>query len=332
VTYLNSEFIQLNQKYINEQYSLDLMYDTIIIGGGCAGLAAAMYAGRLNMKTLLLAGDIGGTITKTDNVENYPGFIKLTGMELAQKLEEHARDYDIEVVEEKADAITKKENCFYVKDRKSTYKAKTLIFATGSKWKKLNIPGEEEFSNKGVHYCALCDGIMYKNKVVSVIGGSDSAAKEALVLAEHASKVYILIRGDKIKGEPINNERVAKNEKIEVLTKTEISEIKGDTFVTHAILKDMRKLDLQGVFVAIGHIPLSDLAIPLGVKINKKKEIPIDRESQTNVPGIFAAGDVCDTVFKQAITGVGEAVSAVYSAYTYVSNSSISYCDENSKK
>lgn len=323
------------------------LYDSIILGGGCAGLAAGMYAGRLNLKTLVLGGDLGGTINLTDNVENYPGFIRLTGMELAKKLEEHARSYPIEIVEEKAVDVSKEvankdtaktDNCFSVKaSNDKTYHAKTLIIATGSKWKKLGVPGEEQFANRGVHYCALCDGAFYNNKIICVVGGSDSAAKEALVLASFGSKVYLLVRGEKLKGEPINNKRVAANKKIEVLTKTEIKEIKGEKFVSHVILNreinGSNILNTNAVFVEIGHIPLSELAVKLGVKVDARNEIIINRESKTNVPGIFAAGDVCDTVFKQAITGVGEAVAAVYSAYQYVSNNeSISYCDESTNK
>lgn len=298
-------------------------------------MAAGMYAGRLNLKTLVLGGDLGGTINLTDNVENYPGFIRLTGMELAKKLEEHARSYPIEIVEEKATDVSRAGNCFNVKaSNDKEYHAKTLIIATGSKWKKLGVPGEEQFLNRGVHFCALCDGAFYNNKIICVVGGSDSAAKEALVLASFGSKVYLLVRGEKLKGEPINNQRVADNKKIEVLTKTEIKEIKGEKFVSHVILnKEINGsniLNTNAVFVEIGHIPLSELAIKLGVKVDAKNEIIINRESKTNITGIFAAGDVCDTVFKQAITGVGEAVAAVYSAYQYLnSNSSISYGDEN---
>ena len=320
--------------------SSSALYDTIIIGGGCAGLAAGMYAGRLNLKTLVLGGDLGGTINLTDNVENYPGFIRLTGMELAKKLEEHARSYPIEIVEEKAIDVSKDAsgNCFTVKaTNDKSYHAKTLIIATGSKWKKLGVPGEEQYANKGVHYCALCDGAFYNNKIICVVGGSDSAAKEALVLASFGSKVYLLVRGEKLKGEPINNQRVADNKKIEVLTKTEIKEIKGEKFVTHVVLNKeingSNLLNTNAVFVEIGHIPLSELAVKVGVKVDAKNEIIINRESKTNVPGVFAAGDVCDTVFKQAITGVGEAVAAVYSAYQYVnSNASISYGDEHVEK
>lgn len=182
--------------------------------------------------------------------------------------------------------------------------------------------GAEEFKNKGVHYCALCDGALFQNKAVAVVGGSDTAAKEALLLAQYAKQVYIIYRGDKIRPEPVNGKLIEKNKKIEVMTKTNVVEIKGDKFVNKVVLDrehdGKKELALNGVFGAIGHIPLSDLAVKIGVKINKRNEIVIDRDSKTNVPGIFAAGDVVDSGFKQAITGVGEGVVAAHSAYQYV--------------
>ncbi|MBI2208518.1 FAD-dependent oxidoreductase [Candidatus Woesearchaeota archaeon] len=306
------------------------MYDTMIIGAGVVGLAAGMYAGRLNLKTVVLGATsgnelpIGGVITLTDTVENYPGFKHLTGQELAQKIEEHARDYDIEIKEEKATGITKdkKANCFVVKTEKSSYNTKTIIFATGAKWKELPMKGADKFKSKGVHYCALCDGALFKDKAVAVVGGSDSAVKEALLLANYAKKVYIIYRGEKIRPEPVNGKLVEKNKKIEVVTSTNVIEIKGDKFVNKVVLdkeyNGKKELELNGVFGAIGHIPLSDLAVKIGVKVNKKNEIMIDRDSKTNIPGIFAAGDVVDSGFKQAITGVGEGVVAAHSAYQYV--------------
>jgi len=306
------------------------MYDTVIIGAGVVGLATAMYAGRLNLKTVVLGATsgtelpIGGVITLTDTVENYPGFKHLTGQELAQKLEEHAKDYDIEIKEEKVTDVSKDEkmNCFVVKTEKTEYHTKTIIFATGAKWRELTMKGAEEFKNKGVQYCALCDGPLYKNKIVAVVGGSDTAAKEALLLAQYGKKVYIIYRGEKIRPEPVNGKLIDKNEKIEIISNTNVVEISGEKFVTKVTLdkeyKGSKELSVDGVFGAIGHIPISDLAVKLGVNINKKKEIMIDRSSKTNVKGIFAAGDVVDSGFKQAITGVGEGVVASYSAYTYI--------------
>jgi len=302
-------------------------YDTIIIGGGCVGFGAAMYCGRFGMKTLVLGDILGGTIILTHVVENYPGFVRLTGQELSDKLKEHALDYKefVEIKEEKATDVKKEENLFKVVTTDGEYFAKTLIFATGTKVRKLGVPGEDTYANKGVHYCMLCDGPIYRGKIMGVVGGSDSAAKEALLGAEFAKKVYIIYRGEKIRAEPINMQRVEqkiREGKIEIISDTNVVEIKGEKFANKLILdkpyKGNKEFAIDAVFVEIGHIPLSELAVKLGVKTDDKGEIIIDREAKTNVSGIFAAGDVVDTRFKQAITGVGEGVSASYSAYMYL--------------
>jgi len=306
-------------------------YDFIVIGGGGTGLAAAMYAARLEMKTLVLGHShgtelpIGGVITTTHIVENYPGFIKLSGHELAKKLEEHAREYkQVNLKSEKVTAINKVAGGFLVQTNKNKYEGKTILFATGTKWRKLEgVKGSEEFANKGVSYCALCDGPLYKNKIVAVVGGSDSAAKDALLLSEYAKKVYIIYRGEQIHPEPINLERIKVNKKIEIINNTNIKEIKGKDFVTGVLLdkpyKSSKELKLDGVFVAIGHIALSELAKPLSVKLNAHGEIIINHAtSETNVSGVYAAGDVTDQPFKQLITGVADGCVAAYSAYEYI--------------
>ncbi len=304
------------------------MYDIIIVGSGVTGFAAAMYAGRLNMQTLVIGETMGGTITLTNVVENYPGFKSITGMELAQRLEEHARDYDIEVVQ---DIVTKVESldktCVTVHTKDKEYRTKTVVFATGTKHRKLKVPGSDEFENRGVHYCALCDGPFFRDKVVGVVGGSDSAAKEALLLAEHASKVYLFIRGDRLKAEPINLKRVEVNQKVEVVTGVNVVEIQGDASVNKVVFDKeyggSKELSLDGVFVAIGLIPLSDIAKDFGVKTNAKGEILIDANSKTNLQGVYAAGDIADREFKQAITGVAEGVVATYSAYQYITEGAV---------
>ena len=305
-------------------------YDFIIIGGGGTGLAAAMYASRLGLKNLVLGHShgselpIGGVITTTNVVENYPGFIRLTGPELAKKIEDHTRSYDLVTIkEERAESIEKKGNCFQVKTSKAVYIAKTILFATGTKWKKLEVPGSKEFEHRGIAYCSLCDAPLFKNKIVGVIGGSDAAAKDAMLLSEHAKKVYIIYRGEQIHPEPINMERIKHNKKIEIINNTNVIEIKGSQLMEKVILdkpyNGKKELDLQGLFIAIGHIVLSELAGKMGVKLNEEEEIIIDHKtSETNIPGIFAAGDVADKPFKQAITGVAEGCTAAFSAYEHL--------------
>ncbi len=306
------------------------MYGLIIIGGGVVGYAGAMYAGRLQLKTLVLGEILGGTIILTDVVENYPGFIRLTGQELADKLKEHALDYKdyVEIKEEKVAEVKKQKDSFLILTASGKkYQSKTILFATGAKHRELKVPGEKEFANKGVHTCALCDGFFYKDKMVGVVGGSDSAAKEALLLTQWAKKVYIIYRGEKIRPEPVNERRVeqkVKEGKIETINNTSVKEIKGNSKVTHVVFdkpyKGSNEFKLDGLFIEIGADPQSELAKPLGVKTNEMGEIIIDRDAKTNISGVFAAGDVVDTRFKQAITGAGEAVLGVYSAYTYINN------------
>ena len=309
------------------------MYDVIIIGSGCAGYAAAMYSGRLNLKTLLIGDLDGGVIMNTDLVENYPGFIKLTGEELANNLKKHAMQYpSVKMVSGLVIEIKKEKKCFKAYTKTRLYNSKTIIFAAGTNRRMLNVPGEKAFKGRGVHSCALCDSPFYKDKIVAVIGGSDSAAKEALVLSTYAKKVFIIYRREHIRPEPVNLQRVQKTKNIEVINKTNILEINGNNQV-HSVTLDKKykgksELALDAVFIEVGHIPNSKLAENLGVKINDKSEIIIDKESQTNLPGFFAAGDVVDTKFKQAITGVGEAVTASYSAYQYVSHISIMPCGD----
>jgi thioredoxin reductase (NADPH) len=305
-------------------------YDFIVIGAGGTGLAGGMYGARLGLKTLILGKTsgselpVGGVIGTTDLVENYPGFTKISGFELAKKLEEHARSYDLVTIKnEGVLEIKKNKNKFSVKTNKGNYESKTILFATGTRWKKLDVPGSLEFERKGVNYCALCDGPLYKNKIVAVIGGSDSAAKDALVLAKHAKKVYIIYRGEEIHPEQINLQRIKDSKNIEIINNTNVVKVFGKERVEGVVLdrayKKNKNLNLDAVFVAIGHEVLSGLSENLKVKLNEKKEIIINHKtSETNVPGIYAAGDVTDKQFKQLITGVADACTAAYSAYEFL--------------
>lgn len=299
------------------------MYDFLVIGGGISGLSAAMYGTRLGLKTLVITEMPGGLITTTHLVENWPGIKSISGPDLAISLYEHATASGAEVKSETVKLVSKKEKTFVVKTASAEYESKSILFATGTHHKNLGAPGEKEFENKGVSYCALCDGAFYKNKNVCIVGGGDSAAKEALFLAEHASKVYIIVRRDILRAEPINAERISKTDKIEILYKTEIEEILGTAKVEKIKFKSGegkysgQELPMDGVFLAIGHDAQTILAKELGVELNEKNEIKISRKSETNIPGVFAAGDCADTGFKQAITGSAEGVTAAYYAYHY---------------
>lgn len=310
-------------------------FDFVIIGGGVSGLSAAMYGARLGLRTLCLGATsgtelpLGGVITTTNVVENYPGFIKVTGTELSESIRKHAVSYDLVTLrEERVNELKKQDKGFSIKTEKKEYFAKAILIATGTKWKKLEVPGNKEFENKGIAYCALCDAPLYRNKIVAVVGGSDSAAKDALVLAEHAKKVFMIYRGEKIRPEPINLKRIEANSKIEIINNANITEFRGDKKLRSVILdreyNGSKELMLDGAFIAIGHQALSDLAKNLGVNLNEKGEIIINHKtSETNIPGVYAAGDVADKPFKQAITGVAEGCTAAYSAFEFLTKSKI---------
>ena len=263
---------------------------------------------------------MGGTITPTDVVENYPGFPRITGEELANNFAQHAGAYSgVEIRNAWVDSVTRQSGCFRLKTGGDFVEASAMLFATGTRHRELAVPGHDRLRNKGVHYCALCDGPLYKGKTVAVVGGSDSAAKEALLLAEHAESVFVLMRGTEIRAEPVNRARLEKNPRITVVASTNVTGLEGDQKLAEVRLDEPFEgsdaLNVDAVFVAIGVIPLLELAKPIGVETNDRGEIIVDRDSRTNVAGIYAAGDVADRRFKQAITGAAEGVVAAYSAF-----------------
>ncbi|MFH2106624.1 MAG: FAD-dependent oxidoreductase [Candidatus Micrarchaeota archaeon] len=304
------------------------LYDMIIIGGGVSGFSAAMYSGRLKMKTLVLTTIRGGTIINTNEIANWPGIKMVDGMTLAKNVEEHALEYGTDVEDATATKIEKKAEKFIVHtDDGKKYEGKTIIFATGTEWKKLGVKGEKEFSGRGVHYCALCDGYFYADKEIGIVGGADSAVKEAILLTQWAKKVYIIYRKDKVRPEPVTLEKMeqmVKQGKIEVINNANIVEVKGKELVTSVVLdrdyKGSEEFKLDGIFVAIGHIAQSQLAKEIGITLNEKGEIVINKDSETNVSGAYAAGDVTNSSFKQAITGAAEGVLAAVSAYKHLEN------------
>jgi thioredoxin-disulfide reductase len=312
------------------------LYDVIIIGGGCAGLAAALYAKRYQLKTLVLAKELGGLITTTHIVENYPGILPVSGWDMMNVFLKQMEELEVEMKEIAVDAIRRVEGCedgscshvFEVDAAGETYRAKTVIFGTGTKHRELGAPGEEAYKNKGVSYCATCDGALFKKKPLAVVGGGDSAAKEALLLSTYGTHVYVIARST-LRAEPINLHRIDHNDKITIIAGNEVASIEGDgKSVTHIMLKNEfdggKKLNVQGLFIEIGHLPQNELAMPLGVAMNQKKEILIDRESRTNIPGFFSAGDCTDTAWKQAIVSASEGSQAANSAYEYITKQFVS--------
>ncbi|MBR9691208.1 FAD-dependent oxidoreductase [Candidatus Woesearchaeota archaeon] len=300
-------------------------YDTIIIGVGVAGYSSAMYASRLGLKVLMIGEQPGGTLALTGRVENYPGFVSIEGQKLTELLENHALDYDVDYLIDVVDKIKKENGFFKVFSEKKVFSTKTIILATGAQVKKLGVKGEEEFFGKGVDYCALCDAAFIKGKTIAVAGGGDSAVKEAILVTEYAKKVFIINNEKELHPEHHNQmilDEKVKQGKIEVINDNEIVEIKGKEKVDTLILKKEyqknKELSVQGLFVYIGHIPKSELAKQIGVKLNKNQEVIIDAHSETNIKGFFAAGDVTNLDWKQAIIGVSQGVTAAYYAYQHI--------------
>ena len=298
-----------------------MLYDMIVIGGGCAGLASAVYARRYNMDVVVLTELLGGTITQTHLVENYPGFTSVIGQELADAFIAHAKANDVEIkFGRRVTRVWKEGEIFKVQFGDEVIESRTVLLATGTTYRKLGVPGEAELAAKGVSYCATCDAGFFKGKDVIMVGGGDSAVKESLILAEHAAHVTIVYRGSEItKAEPINMKRMEATENIDVKYNANVVEVLGENVVSGVKLDTGETMEVQGVFIEIGRIPLTKIVDELEVEKNGKGEILINRESETNVPGFYAAGDVTDTEWKQAIISAAEGTYAAYSAFQYVS-------------
>lgn len=298
-----------------------MLHDLIIIGGGCAGLSASIYARRYNMDVVILTEGLGGTITTTHLVENYPGFTSVTGQGLADALIAHAQANDVPMkIGNRVNRVWKEGEIFKVEFGKEIYEARTVLLATGTTYRKMGAKGEAELSSRGVSYCATCDAPFYKGKNVIIVGGGDSAVKESLILAEHAKHVTIVYRGEKItKAEPINMKRVEATPNIAFRLKTNIVEIMGDKRVEKVLFDDGTEMPIDGVFIEIGRIPLTTMVDDLGAEKNEKGELKISDMSETTVPGFYAAGDVTDTEWKQAIVSASEGCKAAFSAFEFVS-------------
>ncbi len=297
------------------------MYDLIIAGAGPAGITASVYAARQRINFLLITKDIGGQTVLSADIENYTGYQFVTGLELAAKFEEHMKKYDIELKEnEEAKEIRKEGNIVSLKTDKGSYEAKTAIIASGKHSRKLDVPGEAEFKNKGLTYCATCDGPLFAEKDVAVIGGGNSALDATLQLINIARRIYLIDIAPELKGEAITQEKIRASKKVSILNNTQITAVLGDRMVSAIKIKTKeaeKTLSAQGVFVEIGLIPNSEFT--RGIDKNKQDEIKINCRNETNIPGIFAAGDVTDVPEKQIIIAAGEGSKAALSAFRYLS-------------
>ena len=299
------------------------MFDLIIIGAGPAGITAAVYAARKNMSVLIITKDIGGQAAISGDVENYTGYQFITGPELSIKFEEHMRRYDIEVKEnEEVIKIEKKGNLCVVISGRGSYQAKAIIIASGKRSRELNVPGEKEFKNKGLTYCATCDGPLFAQKDVAVIGGGNSALDAALGLINIVNKIYMINIASELTGDAIMIEKVSENKKVTILNNAQVEEILGDKMVSGIkITRENRQelLSVKGIFVEVGLVPNSSFAEELGK--NEYGEIKVNVRNETNIQGIFAAGDVTDVPEKQIIIACGEGSKACLSAFKYLATS-----------
>ena len=296
------------------------IYDLIIIGAGPAGITASVYAARKKLNFLVISLDIGGQTAWSGDIENYTGYQFITGPELTQRFEEHMRKYGIALKEnEEVLELSKAGEIISVNTNKSNYQARTVIIASGKKSRELGIPGEKEFKNHGLTYCATCDGPLFAGKVVAVVGGGNSALDAALQLTKIAKHVYVININDQLSGDAIMLEKIKAAGNVTILNNHQITAVAGDKFVRSIKIKNKdaeKELAVEGVFVEIGLIPNSTFA--KNVEKNTKNEINIDLFNQTNILGIFAAGDVTNVPEKQIIIAAGEGSKAALSAFRYL--------------
>ncbi len=298
------------------------MYDLIIIGGGPAGMTAAVYAARKNLKTLVVTKDFGGQTLQSPAVENYLGYQYITGPELVTKFQEHMDQFDIDKEMDLIDALSREDDMFTVRTREGKrFRSKAVIIASGKTPRRLEVPGEKEFIGRGVSYCATCDAPVFTGMDVAVVGGGNSSLSAAAQLISIANQVYLIVRS-KIRADEVIIEKVRQADNATFYVGYVPTLVKGDTMVSGLVIEERAtkkklELDLQGVFVEVGSIPVSQFASEL-VALNEKEEIKVNNKAETNVPGIFAAGDVTDVPEKQIIIAAGEGAKAALGAYDYL--------------
>lgn len=300
-----------------------MFYDTIIIGAGPAGVAAGIYATRREMKTLIISKNVGGQLTIAGEIENYPGFDSIGNLELIQRFEDNIKAAGIDLLLAEVRQVAKTDDGFFqVYTDKELYNTKTVIIAMGLIPRRLAISGEEKFNGKGVSYCANCDGPFFKGKVVTVVGGGNSALDAAEVLSKIAAKVYLIHRNQDFRGFEVLVDQIKERPNIEILLNSEIREIIGETKVEKIIVVDrptntLREIETNGVFIEVGRIASTDIFSEL-VARDERLQIIADEKCYTNQPGIFAAGDVTQVEFKQITIATGQGTIAALSAYQYL--------------
>ncbi|MCX8142157.1 MAG: FAD-dependent oxidoreductase [Candidatus Nezhaarchaeota archaeon] len=296
------------------------VYDSIIIGAGPAGITAAVYAARKKMDFLVLTVNIGGQVTYASQVENYTGFQYIRGEELASKFYEHLKQHKFDLKMEEVKKVKPYDDVFIVETDYAKYLGKTVIVATGRRPRELKVPGEREFKNRGVTYCATCDAPLFEDMDVAVVGGGNSGLEAVLQLVKIAKKIYLIEIAPSLKADPILIERALASDKVEVLTSTKVLEITGEKTVNGIKVErasEVKLLPVQGVFIEIGSIPNSEIVD--FVEKNQWGEIIVNCACETSYPGLFAAGDVTNVPEKQIIIAAGEGCKAALSAFRYLS-------------
>lgn len=295
------------------------MYDLIIIGTGSAGLPAAMYAARYRLKTLAIGNLPGGALGTSHCVENYPAILSAPGGEIMDKMAEHARVSGAELMQDEVGSVEKTVTGFTVKTTSGqSFECKFVLLATGNKYRRLGIPGENEYLGKGVSYCATCDGNFFKNRKVVLVGGGDTAATEALYLAELASEVVVLVRGERMKAENIWQEKLKEHSNVSIRYNTAPAEVVGDVLGMNGVkLMTGEIISADGFFVAIGSDAYADLVKPLGVELDKEGCVVVNSKQESSIKGLYAAGDVTTNSdkFKQTIMSAAEGCLAAHSIH-----------------
>lgn len=310
--------------HLDDAVEPDQLFDLIIIGGGPAGLTAGLYAARYKLKTLMIEKSVmsGGQLVTTEWVENYPGFPEpILGEKLAKDMEDQAKLFGLEVVREDVLSVKLSGDIKEAETAANTWKAKTILIATGSSPRHLGIPGEAEYSGKGVSYCATCDGPFFPDKVVAVVGGGNSAFEEALFIAKYARKLYLMYVKDGLIADPILQERVAAEPKIELIPNTVVEKIVYEDSPRYIQIRnqdsdEQSKLETDGIFIFIGAIPNTDLFKgQLELEGGYVKSYP---NNGTSVEGVWAAGDVQEKTLRQVATAVGDGANAAFAIHKYL--------------
>lgn len=302
------------------------MYDVLLIGGGPAGLSAAIYLARQKLKVAMFAGEMGGQVVWSSDIENYLGLHQLTGVQLVQRFQKHLEDYReiLEIHEnEKVKKIERMSGGFRAVTEKDSYEGKVVLIVTGSEHRKLGVPGEAELVNKGVTYCATCDAPLFKDKVVYVIGGGNSAMDAALFVEKYAKEVHLLTINPELKGDESMKKSILASKHITVMPNAKTVRFEGKRFLEKIVYSDTEgehAAPADGAFIEVGLVPNSDLID--FVEKNKWKEIVVDKRNATNVEGVFAAGDVTDVTEKQIAVSVGEGSKAALSVIKYLQSKS----------